>query len=85
VTAGTSGGTAQDHGRQQLETLRIFWGQHYEFGSPGEHDWQARRRDRTGEVMRADTPDALQSKVAADFYPPGPVPLPGPCAPRIFA
>jgi hypothetical protein len=50
-----------------LEALRWDWDTAYLIGYDEEHGWYAGRRDRIGELITADDPDALRRKIAENY------------------
>jgi hypothetical protein len=60
-------GRESESSRQKLETLQMFWGLYYEFGTDGDDDWHADRRDGLGGRITAPDPDRLQPQVAENF------------------
>lgn len=50
-----------------LEALRWDWDTAYVIGHDDEHGWYAGRRDRIGELITADDPDALRRKIAENY------------------
>jgi hypothetical protein len=56
-------------GREEkaLEALRWDWDTAYVIGHDDEHGWYDGRRDRIGELITADDPDALRRKIAENY------------------
>jgi hypothetical protein len=50
-----------------LEALRWDWDTAYMIDHDDEHGWYAGRRDRIGELITADDPDALRRKIAENY------------------
>jgi len=61
-TAGNSGRTAMN----ALEALRYDWGSAYEIEHDGDQ-WRARRLDRLGGWMYADSADDLRTQIFSDY------------------
>jgi hypothetical protein len=50
-----------------LEAIRFGWGDAYEIGHDDERGYWARRLDRIGVLILADSPDKVHEQVAADY------------------
>ena len=53
--------------KKALEALRWDWDTAYVIGYDDEHGWYAGRRDRIGELITADDPDALRRKIGENY------------------
>ena len=52
---------------QALETLRWDWDTAYMIGHDEQRGWWAARRDKIGELIAADDPDALRREIAENY------------------
>ena len=50
-----------------LEALRWDWDTAYMIGHDEEHGWYAARKDKIGELITADDPDALRREIAENY------------------
>ena len=50
-----------------LKSLQWHWGDAYIIGRDGERGWWAARRDKIGDLLTADAPDALRDAISDDY------------------
>jgi hypothetical protein len=73
ATGSMAGGTGQaEAGRpareeEALDALRFGWGDAYMIGHDDERGWWAARRDKIGDLLTADAPDALRDAISDDY------------------
>jgi hypothetical protein len=73
ATGAVAGGTGQaEAGRpreeaEALDALRFGWGDAYLIGHDDERGWWAARRDKIGDLLTADAPDALRDAITENY------------------
>jgi hypothetical protein len=64
-----AGGTGTGDVAKALDVLRLLWDDEYLIGHDGDLGWRASRRDVTGHIITAGSPEELGQALGDDFGP----------------